>query len=422
MSKTAQKGILVFADWAGIDGPQFMGTLLAAPLRGKEVFSFQYDQSWLKSGMACELDPRLGLVSGPQYPNNEHPNFGLFLDSSPDRWGRTLMNRREAQRARAERRTEKRLLESDYLLGVFDGHRMGALRFKLDKDGPFLDDDREMASPPWARLRDLEYASLQLEQDAAENKQDYMKWLNLLIAPGGSLGGARPKASVVDEQGELWIAKFPSRRDDLNVGAWEYIVHQLAIRAKVETTSAQIKRFTGDHDTFLTKRFDRKMGVRIHFASAMTLLERTDGSGAEEGVSYLELVDFLIRNGSQVTSDLEQLWRRIVFNICVSNVDDHLRNHGFLLTSKGWKLAPAYDMNPSESGEGLKLNISATDNAQDLGLAREVAETFRLKKTEAEKILEEIVSVVRQWKVIAEKFVPTKEISRMKHAFRVVEK
>ena len=415
----AQKEIYVFTDWNGQGNSQLMGILFAAPSRGKEIFSFQYDPVWLKSAHVSVLDPKLSFVPGPQYPNKDHPNFGLFLDSSPDRWGRTLMSRREAQRARVDRRPERRLLESDFLLGVFDGYRMGALRFKLNKEGPFLDNDQELASPPWAQLRDLEYASLQLEQDKAETNKDYMKWLRLLIAPGGSLGGARPKASVVDEHGELWIAKFPSNQDEVNVGAWEFVVHQLAVKAKIETSGAQIKRFSGKHDTFLTKRFDRQKGKRIHFASAMTLLERIDGSGSEEGVSYLDFVDFLARNGSQVDKDLEQLWRRIIFNICVSNVDDHLRNHGFLLSEKGWRLSPAYDMNPSESGDGLKLNISVTDNAQDFGLALEVAEQFRLKKTDAENILKEVVGAVQSWEKVAKKSVSSKEIARMKNAFRM---
>ena len=422
MSKPVQTRLFVFADWRGLGGPHLMGTLFAAPSRGKEIFSFQYAQAWLESGRAPELDPRLRLVEGPQYPSADHPNFGLFLDSSPDRWGRTLMDRREAQRARSGKQLEKRLLQSDYLLGVFDGHRMGALRFKLDEGGPFLDDDRELAAPPWARLRELEHASLQLEAGAAEQHKDYGKWLNLLIAPGGSLGGARPKASVIDERGNLWIAKFPSRGDEVNSGAWEYIVHRLALKAKIDVAPAQLRRFSGEHDTFLTKRFDRGRGERIHFASAMTMLERTDGSGAEDGVSYLDLVDFLIRNGSQVTRDLEQLWRRIVFNVCVSNVDDHLRNHGFLLMTGGWTLSPAYDVNPSESGDGLKLNISANDNAQDLGLALAVTDVFRLKKQDAERVLQEVVDAVRLWEATAGKFVSSKEISRMRRAFRAVEK
>ncbi len=420
MALREKKTIYVFSDWLGLEKAHFMGTLLAVPSRGKEIFSFQYDPNWLKSGHSCILDPKLGLVVGPQYPNKVHPNFGLFLDSSPDRWGRTLMTRREALRARKEKRQERRLLESDFLLGVFDGYRMGALRFKLDLDGPFLDDDQELAAPPWAKLRDLENASLQLEQTNAEGKKDYAKWLKLLIAPGGSLGGARPKASVVDEHGSLWLAKFPSKRDDTNVGAWEYIVHQLALMAGIEVAEAEIKKFSSEHDTFLTKRFDRRLEKRLYFASAMTLLEKVDGMGAEEGESYLDLADFITRNGSQVKKDLAQLWRRVVFNICVSNVDDHLRNHGFLLTDRGWKLSPAYDMNPVADGNGLKLNISETDNSQDLGLALEISGNFRLKKSEAEKTMGEVVRAVRQWKKTAAKFVSKGEVLRMNGAFRVV--
>ena len=278
-----------------------------------------------------------------------------------------------------------------------------------------------MAAPPWTKLNKLEHASLALEKDGAEKEKDYMKWLKLLLAPGGSLGGARPKASVIDEQGALWIAKFPSLNDDINVGAWEFLVHKLALKAKIKAAEVQIKRLTGIHDTFLTKRFDRRNNKRFHFASAMTLLDRKDGAGAEEGVSYLDLVEFLVKNGSQVKKDLTELWRRIVFNICVSNVDDHLRNHGFILTEKGWELSPAYDMNPSETGNGLKLNISKDDNSQNLELALDVAEYFRLKKPEANKILSQVVKAVREWRSLAKKIFPSKEISRMEQAFRIVE-
>jgi serine/threonine-protein kinase HipA len=420
-SKSEKRKVYVYANWEPLATPQLMGFLSVVPSRGKEIFSFQYDPAWLKSPHARDLDPNLKLFVGPQYPRLDHANFGLFLDSCPDRWGRVLMRRREEQRAREEERRSRTLMESDYLLGVFDAHRMGALRFKLDPAGAFLDDDEETASPPWAKLRELEYASLQLENDDAEKDKDYMKWLKLLVAPGGSLGGARPKASIVDERGNLWIAKFPSKNDDLNVGAWEFLVHKLATIAKIETSEARIKRFTGSYDTFLTKRFDRDNEKRIHFASAMTLLGRKDGESAEEGVSYLDMVDFLVQNGSQVERDLQELWRRIVFNICVSNVDDHLRNHGFILTEKGWKLAPAYDMNPSEAGDGLKLNLSKDDNSQSLELAREIAKFFRLKKSKTEEIISEVTGAVRQWEKFAKKIVPSKEISRMRHAFRLIE-
>lgn len=421
--RQTQKAIQVCSHWQGMQDPVVMGTLYAASARGKEVFSFEYDPTWLKSPFAQILDPDLGLFSGPQYARDGHDNFGLFLDSSPDRWGRVLMQRREAQLARAENRDVRPLMESDYLLGVYDGHRMGALRFRLSEDGVFLDDQAEMAAPPWAKLRDLEYASLQLERDDAESDQDYMKWLKMLIAPGGSLGGARPKASVLDESGHPWIAKFPSRRDEINIGKWEYLVYQLAQAAGIEVAEADVRHFSGEYDTFLTRRFDRtEDGQRVHFASAMTLLGKKDGDGGDTGVSYLDLADFLMKNGAQVNKDLEQLWRRIVFYICVSNTDDHLRNHGFLLQERGWVLSPAYDINPVATGGGLALNISRDDNSQSLDLVRSVAPVFRISNERAEEIIGEIVVDVRGWMELAKQLkLSPREIIVMKNAFRVAE-
>jgi serine/threonine-protein kinase HipA len=417
--RNTQKAIQVCAYWQGMADPVVMGVLYAAPARGKEVFSFEYDPAWLKSPFAQILDPDLGLFAGPQYTRDGHDNFGLFLDSSPDRWGRVLMQRREAWAAKTENREVSPLLESDYLLGVYDAHRMGAMRFRLIEDGPFLDDQTDMAAPPWTKLRDLEYASLQLERDDAEGERDYKKWLKMLIAPGGSLGGARPKASVLDERGHPWIAKFPSRRDDTNIGKWEYLVHRLAQGAGVETASSDLKHFSGEYDTFLTKRFDRlEDGTRIHFASALTLLGKKDGDGGDTGVSYLDLAAFLMKNGAQVNKDLEQLWRRIVFYICVSNTDDHLRNHGFLLRERGWVLSPAYDVNPVATGGGLALNISGDDNSQSLELARSVAPVFRVSEEKADAIIDEVVGAVRGWMELAQQLkLPLREISVMKNAF-----
>jgi len=421
--RQTQKAIQVCGHWQGMQDPVVMGTLYAASARGKEVFSFEYDPAWLKSPFAQMLDPDLGLFSGPQYAREGHDNFGLFLDSSPDRWGRVLMQRREAQLAKSENRDVRPLMESDYLLGVYDGHRMGALRFRLSEDGVFLDDQAEMAAPPWAKLRDLEYASLQLERDDAESDQDYMKWLKMLIAPGGSLGGARPKASVLDESGHPWIAKFPSRRDEINIGKWEYLVYQLAQAAGIEAAEADVRHFSGEYDTFLTRRFDRLSdGQRVHFASAMTLLGKKDGDGGDTGVSYLDLADFLMKNGAQVNKDLEQIWRRIVFYICVSNTDDHLRNHGFLLQERGWVLSPAYDINPVATGGGLALNISRDDNSQSLDLVRSVAPVFRISNERAGEIIGEVVGAVRGWVELAKQLkISSREISIMKNAFRVAE-
>ena len=423
MRKNEQRRIEVCAHWSELAEPALMGTLYATPGRGKEIFSFEYAPEWLKGEHARKLDPQLGLFKGQQYAPDSHANFGLFLDSSPDRWGRVLMKRREAQEAREQKRPPKTLYESDYLLGVYDGHRMGALRFRTTPEGPFLDENRAQASPPWTSLRELEQACLQLEKDHAEEDPEYSKWLRMLIAPGGSLGGARPKASVVDERGHLWIAKFPSTRDEVDIGAWEDVVHKLAHQVGITISIGNARRFGSEHHTFLTRRFDRTdTGERLHFASAMTLLNHVDGDAAATGASYLELVEFISKEGARATEDLEQLWRRIVFFICVSNTDDHLRNHGFMLQPKGWSLAPAYDMNPVATGDGLQLNISESDNAQDLELALSVIEYFRLKKPQAEKIIGDVVQTVKAWRTVASSAgIGVGEQDRMSHAFRVAD-
>ena len=411
-----KRTIFVYSDWIEEPFPLLIGTLYAELLRGKEIFSFEYDDNWLHSPYVQQLDPDLHLYSGLHYLNDDKKtNFGLFLDSSPDRWGRLLMKRREAANARAEKRPEQNLFETDFLLGVYDEHRMGALRFKLEKDGDFLNNNKELASPPWTSIRELEQISLKLENDDIVNDPDYLKWLNMLIAPGSSLGGARPKASVLDYNKNLWIAKFPSKNDDFDIGAWEMVTHDLAVASGINMAEAQAIKFSHKHHTFLTKRFDRtEHGNRIHFASAMTLLGYTDGSDYTEGVSYLELVEFIATNGSNVNEDMEQLWRRIVFSICVSNTDDHLRNHGFILTKGGWQLSPAYDINPVETGAGLKLNISENDNALDLELAMEVHQHFRITKDKATSIINEVQSEVKNWKKIAAKYEISKSEQELK--------
>ncbi|MDR2791912.1 MAG: HipA domain-containing protein [Tannerellaceae bacterium] len=403
------KEILVYDDRVdrGIAGsaPRFVGTLYASQVRGKEVFSFSYDSKWLHSPFAQEFDPDLSLYEGPQYLQEGKCNFGMFLDSSPDRWGRVLMDRRESIQARMEKRAPRFLQESDYLLGVFDGQRMGALRFRESSDGPFLNDDITFATPPATSLRRLEAATRELEEDAFQDDKETLKWLQLLLAPGSSLGGARPKAGVKETDNSLWIAKFPSRNDRYDVGAWEAVTHELARRAGLRVTQATAKRFSGRHHTFLTQRFDRTVsGGRLHFASAMTLLGYTDGTDSHEGASYLELVEFLIRKGVRVNHELEELFRRIVFSICVHNSDDHLRNHGFLLTPSGWVLSPAYDINPNPYATGLKLNISEHDNSLDLDLARQVSPWFRVKKDRTEEIICQVKEAVATWREVAARY------------------
>jgi serine/threonine-protein kinase HipA len=308
-------------------------------------------------------------------------------------------------------------MESDYLLGVFDGHRMGGLRFKLEEAIAFLSDNREMASPPWTSLRELEEASTRFEEDNT-NDPEYLKWINMLIAPGSSLGGARPKASVLDPKQNLWIAKFPSRLDEKDIAAWEMVTHELALQSGINMAVGKLDKFGKRYHTYLTKRFDRTAkGQRIHFASAITLLGHTDGADAATA-SYIELAQFISRHGAAVDKDLEELWRRIVFSICVKNTDDHLRNHGFLLTPEGWLLSPAYDVNPNEYGESLSINISETDNSLEIDLAMEVAGIFRLNDKQAKKIIDKITKSVAGWKAVAGKYkIAKREIERMAMAF-----
>jgi serine/threonine-protein kinase HipA len=393
--------IRVYADWKGLETPTSMGVLSVTHTRGHAVFTFSYDKQWIRANKAQSLDPDLQLYDGPQFLAGGKPNFGLFLDSSPDRWGRVLMDRREAILARKDNRKPKPLFEEDYLLGVYDAHRMGALRFKLEQDGPFLNDNQGLAVPPWTSLRELEFASFQLEGDTL-NDDESLKWINILIAPGASLGGARPKAGVTDEKGHLWIAKFPSLKDRTDIGAWEMVVNELAEKVGINIAKGMAKVYNGEQHTFLSQRFDRtENGERIHFASAMTLLGQSDGA---TGASYLQLAEFILQNSAAPNANLEELWRRIVFYIAVKNTDDHLRNHGFLLTPDGWTISPAYDVNPVYFGTALTLNISETDNALDWDLARSVAKYFRIKARQATEIIAMTRSTVGQWSRIASKY------------------
>lgn len=417
MKSNQRKEIIVYSDFEENEKPKIMGYLFSQSIRGSEVFSFEYNEHWLKSSGFIQIDPDLRLYKGKQFQNNKS-NFGVFLDSSPDRWGRVLMKRREAIIARQEKREERRLNESDFLLGVYDKHRMGALRFKETIDGDFQNNDEKFSTPPWTSLRDLEYASIQLERDEHSTDKEYLQWINMLIAPGSSLGGARPKASVLGEDG-LWIAKFPSKYDEFDYGAWEMVAYELAKSCGIDMSISKIQKFTSKHNTFITKRFDRlNNDRRLHFASTMTLLGYSDGMDSNDGISYLELAEFIMQNGANVKEDLQQLWRRIVFSIAIHNTDDHLRNHGFILSNQGWKLSPAYDLNPNPTGSGLKLNISETDNSLNFDLAMEVIPYFRIEEKKAIEIIIKIKEEVSKWRNIANKInISNSEQDRMQSAF-----
>ena len=412
------KDIYVFADWEHLRTPTLVGILHSEVLRGKEIFSFEYDHNWLNSQRNSFLDPDLQLYRGRQYPQNKEL-FGIFTDSCPDRWGRLLMKRREAIIAKDEGRSPRALLESDYLLGIQDVARMGALRFKTLMDGPFLDINPGNSIPIWTNLHELEHAAINIDSET-ENAKNERDWLRLLVQPGSSLGGARPKASVQDQRGRLWIAKFPSRKDEINTGAWEMVVHELALRCRINVPEARCESFSKTGATFMSKRFDRtEDNRRIHFLSALTVLGKTDGENASSGVSYLDIASAIKEYGSNPKADLEELWKRIVFSIAITNTDDHLRNHGFLFDSKGLRLSPMFDVNPNPDGIALSLNIDDSSNAMDFDLAISVAPFFGIKIDNAKKTITEMKSQTALWSYIAKGLgITNSEISMMEHCFK----
>ena len=410
-----QKTIFVYDDF-NTDQPRLLGSLYVNVIKGGESYSFEYDKDWLrKTGLTLTLDPELMPYSGRQYPTGKNI-FGLFADASPDRWGRVLMNKRERILAEKEGRKPSKLYDSDYLLGVYDETRMGGIRFKANQEGPFLSDDKETAAPPWATLRTLEEASRNFENDETGLTE---KWLNQLIKPGSSLGGARPKATVVDTKDQLWIAKFPSKNDENDTGAWEMVAHDLAALCGLNVPEAKLEKFSPLGSTFLIKRFDRMGSKRVHFASAMTLLGKTDGASAADGSSYLDIAAFIKSYGAQPKKDLGELWKRIVFNMAVTNTDDHLRNHAFILTDKGWILSPLYDVNPVPYGDELSLNVDEEDNSISIDLAVQTAVRFGISESDAEMQAEEILKIVRDnWEKTAARYGLTRrQIEEMRPAF-----
>lgn len=412
----AKTDIQVYAHWLGMKEPKLIGILCAQQTKGKKAFTFMYSDGWIQSSEQILLDPDIGWYEGQQYPNNKD-NFGIFFDSMPDSWGKTLMKRRAVQKAREEGKPVPNLYDIDFLLGVYDECRMGALRFKLDSNGPFLDNNQDTPTPPLSSIRELQYAVQILESE--KESEDVKKWLSILIAPGSSLGGARPKANVIDEHGNLWIAKFPSKGDTTNKAAWEFLAYKLALKAGIEMSESRIEKISGKYHTFLTKRFDRLKKERIHFASAMTMTGNNEETLKEKSASYLDIAEIIQYSGSQNKKDLNQLWKRIIFNIAISNTDDHLRNHGFILTKNGWILSPAFDINPSIDKTGLALNIDIDDNTLSFELAKSVGDFFQLTTLEMETTIAEVREAVSSWKLIAKDIgIPKSELEIMASAFK----
>ncbi|HKV78024.1 MAG TPA: HipA domain-containing protein [Candidatus Sulfotelmatobacter sp.] len=399
--------------------PVLMGRLHQQQSGAGEIFSFEYDGAWLEQPEVFSFDPDLALAAGHQYPAPQRKNFGIFLDSAPDRWGRVLMQRRENVRARQEKRKPRALTEWDFLLGVHDETRLGALRFREAVNTPFIDSDAQFAAPPLTSLRELQAASLQFEKHIDdEDNPLYEKWITQLFAPGSSLGGARPKASVRDEAGTLCMAKFPSKNDTRDMGGWELVAHSMARKARIVVPDAGTLRFPeSPYTTFVVKRFDRtSRGSRLAFISAMTLTQHSDG---EAGASYLELVDLLQSRGADTRADCIQLFRRVLFNILIHNTDDHLRNHGFFIDESGIRLSPAYDVNPSVDRQELTLAINEVETACDVSIAMEASRDYGLRASEADEVLKQVQNAVASWREEATRMnIPKAEQDLMADAFQ----
>lgn len=393
--------LYVYACFDWLPRPLLMGELGYESLRGADSYSFCFDNGWLKKYSSLFLSADLRSYPGMQYTQPGHDIFGCFSDALPDRWGRILVARREQILAAEEQRPVRRLTSFDYLMGIDDFSRMGALRFKSSPEGDFINSNAGLRIPPVSDIRTLVAASHEIEQSEERNILPEKRWIQQLVHPGSSLGGARPKAGVVDNSGHLCVAKFPSRNDDHDVALWEYLCHLLAREAGITVADTSVL-FVGErHHVFLSRRFDRTDdGRRRHFASAMTLLGLTDGCNATTGNGYLDIVDFILQYCCEVEWNLRQLYRRVAFNIAVGNSDDHFRNHGFLLTPRGWTLSPAYDLNPTLSNT-QSLLINRDSNLANLDILLDSSDEYLISKEEARSIIQEVKTAVSRWQAVA---------------------
>lgn len=406
--------ILVYIDLAG--KPEKIGRLWTRVRAGKETASFEYEKAWLKNPDRFALEPSLSLTGDSFHSGTEKTLFGAVGDSAPDRWGRMLMRRSEERNAKYEGRQTRTLFESDFLLMVDDETRQGALRFKIDENGVFLANNPTYRIPPVIELPRLLAAS---ERFIEENESD--EDLKLLLAPGSSLGGARPKASVLDLHGNLSIAKFPAAGDEFDVVSWESVALEMARRCGITVSDWHLESINGKK-VLVVRRFDRWGSIRLPFLSAMSMLSARDN----ETRSYLEIADSLRMHGAEPQADLVQLWRRLVFNVLISNTDDHLRNHGFLFQSgNGWRLSPAYDLNPTPleiKSRFLSTAIGLDDTAASLELALETAGYYGLSDKNARVIAKEIAQVTQNWELHAiEIGISKSEVKRMASAFEHAE-
>lgn len=411
---------MVFADFDWLDKPELVGELCYEKLRGSESYAFRFDDNWLKFHAGIKLSEDINNYPGLQYTQPGNDIFGCFSDALPDRWGRTLLKRREQIQASEEKRAVRNLSSFDYLMGIDDFSRMGGFRLKRELDGDFINVSPSLKIPPLTELRQLVLASQEVEKSEENDVLPEKKWIAQLIQPGTSLGGARPKAGVLDDSGNLCIAKFPSRKDDYDTGLWEHFSHLLARKAGIYAAQTKVLGGLVKYHTLLSKRFDRTdEGKRIHFASSMSLIGLRDGDNAQGGYGYLNIVDFILQSCCDVEKNLQELYRRVAFNICIGNSDDHFRNHGFLLTPRGWTLSPAYDMNPTLN-EYQSLLINESSNKADIRTLLESCESYMIKKEVAENIIRQVQAAVAGWENLAVLLqIPAREVTMFKDRFKL---
>ena len=395
------KKITVYADFDFLSDAQEIGTLGYEHVRGKNHFVFEYSRDWLKQYGGILLSGDLMNVPSLQHPRGNDNVFGFVKDSFPDRWGSMLLDRRERLTAQSEGRPTRMLTNYDYLIGIEDFTRMGGIRYKEEDSADFINASDKYHVPPIESLRALCDACHEIEMAEERNELPEQRWLDQLIDPGTSLGGARPKANVVDTDGTLYVAKFPSKKDLENMELIEHFSHQLAAKSGIHVAKTRTIKISKDRDLLLSERFDRtKDGRRIHFASAMSLLGLDDGAGSSTGNGYLDIVDFILRGCTDVRQNLRELYRRVAFNVMFGNTDDHFRNHGFLLTPKGWTLSPAYDINPGAKSHQCLL-IDAYTEESDINALLSASENYMLERQEAAEIIEEVRAVIKDWRKTA---------------------
>ena len=392
------KRITVYADFDFLSTTQEIGTLGYEHVRGKDHFVFEYAREWLKQHGGIILSGDLMNVPSLQHPRGNDQVFGFVKDSFPDRWGRLLLDRRERLNAQAEGRPVRMLTNYDYLIGIEDFTRMGGIRYKSEDSDDYIHASDKYLVPPIESLRSLCDACHEIELAEERNELPEQRWIDQLIDPGTSLGGARPKANVVDTDGTLYVAKFPSKKDLENTELIEHFSHQLAAKAGINVAKTRTIRISRDRDLLLSERFDRtKDGRRIHFASSMSLLGLDDGAGCSTGNGYLDIVDLILQGCVDVQQNLRELYRRVAFNIMFGNTDDHFRNHGFLLTPKGWTLSPAYDINPGAKPHQCLLIDSYTEQS-DIHTLLSASENYMLERQEASEIIEEVRYAIKDWR------------------------